>query len=307
MTSSAPKQQRTTSSKQAAPEDDDDPIFQSIASKTSVLITPQVTLTCYIPTQAVGAVIGRRGSTMLQIQRYAMQYGTVRVSILHDADIDNVPYTFTELDWSDPEWTPVVVRGDACAACCATQRLRELCDEFDSLVILDVPLSRTKHASLVGKRGLVLQNLSADTHVRIMVPPRALRQDVIQLEGDLDDVKVCLEKILSILSTKRKPLEQASTMTMTTLPSQTKLRTVAKKTETVISKKKQEDETWLLTISGSQTDQVQAAMGMLEKWKEENEGKPSPQRKPKGRRPKSGKKGGRGGVVGSSAEQPAGS
>jgi hypothetical protein len=207
---------------------------------------------------------------MAQIQRHAQQYGTVRVSIVgHDDETDNIPYTFSELDWSCPEWTPVVIRGDPCASLCAAQRLKEYAgDQLDD-VVLDIPLSRNKQACVLGKRGVVLQNLSADTQVRIMVPRRGLRQDLIQLEGELNKVKVCLEKVLGLLHAATQKKKEVSTLQVPVLPSQTKLKNVTRKTETSIQKKKQEDETWLLIVSGPQPENVQVAVGMLEKWKEE--------------------------------------
>jgi hypothetical protein len=376
---------------------DADEILQTIASKASTLHQPQITVTCYIPTHCVGAVIGRRGSTIAQIQRHAQQHaysqqvqvnggggtasnyntgGPVRVSIVgHEHPDDNnnnnnnnndpggahtnannnsnnnnnntsVPYTYSELDWSSPHWTPVVVRADPCAALTACSRLLELVENELDDVVMDVPLSRTKHAALVGKRGLVLANLSADTNVRIMVPRRELRHDVIQLEGELSRVKLCLERVLTIASdantntnnnnnnnnnsnnnnkggggplannhTHNNPKQSgnnnnnpkqsraaatstessssdthpntnnhtsSSTSTSTTslaivvgplLPSQTKLRTVSRKTDTSIKKRKVDGgggDIWQLVISGSSQEQVQSAISILQKWVDDN-------------------------------------
>lgn len=305
----APQQSSIPRKNSSASEKDEDLVLQSIASKTSFLLNPQVTLTCYIPSQSVGAVIGRRGSTIAQIQRQAQQYGTVRVSIVgHDDETDNIPYTFSELDWSSPDWTPVVIRGDPCASLYAAERLKEYTGgELDD-VILDIPLSRNKQACVLGKRGFVLQNLSADTQVRIMVPRRGLRQDVVQLEGELDRVKTCLEKVLSLLHAATQKKKEVSTIQVPILPSQTKCKNVTRKTETTIQKKKQEDDTWLLIVSGSQPDNVQVAVGMLEKWKEEltnnKQSVLSPQRKRQQRGGKT-KKGGKGSTpLSAPPEQP---
>jgi KH domain len=243
---------------------DNDEILSSIAAKSSVLLHSQVTLTCYIPTSSVGAVIGRRGSTILQIQRHAQQVGgnsgPVRVSIVGHEDED-VPYTYSELDWSSPHWTPVVIRASPCAALAAGQRLWETVGDMDE-VVLDFPLARTKHASLIGKRGLVLANLSADTSVRIMVPAKEVRHDIVQLEGDLENVAKCLSKILQLFDVKPPP----ATIRLDQLPSQTKLRNVARKTETTIRKKKLEEEnSWQLSITGTSTENIQAAVTLLER------------------------------------------
>ena len=270
--SPVPRKNSSTSEK------DEDPVLQVIASKPPGLLhNPQVTLTCYIPSQSIGAVIGRRGSTIAQIQRHAQQYGIVRASIVgHDDTSESVPYTYTELDWSSPDLVPVVIRGYPAAALCAAQHLREVAGDLDD-VILDVPLNRTKFASIIGKRGVCLANLSADTNVRIMIPQRTLRIDLIQLEGELDNVKVCFEKITSMLASfKRKNGSSGEENTVSasievpTLPSQTKLRVVAKKTDTSVQKKRQANDTWLITVWGQDNEHVTSAVGMLETWKNQS-------------------------------------
>lgn len=333
------------------PPETDDQLLISIASKQGALVQQLITLTCYIPSVTVGAVIGRRGSTIAQIQRQAQQVGTsngpVRLSIVgHQNEAQNgespdvstekhqqqlqqassptqlqtqmnplsptlqsstssVPYTYSELDWSSPSWTPVVIRADPCATITAAQLLRGKVGQLDH-VVMDVPLGRAKHAAIVGRRGYVLSNLSADTNVRIMVPRRELRHDVIQLEGDLENVKQCLERVLAISTDSaggtgkkkgnnaagvsgnnstnastnnsggaRQQLEKSEespslVVTMFALPSQTKLRTVGRKTDTLIKKKKVDDSSWDLTVSGSSEENVQAAAAILKKWSEDN-------------------------------------
>lgn len=318
--SPTPKSQNNSGKKALASENSptsaetDDPLLLSIASKQVTLVQQLITVTCYIPSSSVGAVIGRRGATIAQIQRQAQQVGTsngpVRLSIVgHQNEIaaagaaaigdqvspdgsleqsqqsptqvqqtqkpttptplqSSVPYTYSELDWSSQLWTPVVIRADPCAALMAAQLLRDKVGQMDDIV-MDVPLGRAKHAAVVGRRGYVLANLSADTNVRIMVPRRELRHDVIQLEGDLDKVKQCLERVLVIACDtagggKKKlggatPANGAASnntasstnnnsgsqrqqeknedkaapvvVTLSALPSQTKLRTVGRKTD----------------------------------------------------------------------------
>jgi predicted RNA-binding protein YlqC (UPF0109 family) len=251
------------------------PTQSSIAQHLQGLAQPQITITCYIPTQSVGAVIGRRGSTIAQIQRHAQQVGggaSVRLSIVGHETEETLPYTYSELDWSSPHWTPVVIRADPLGALSAAEQLQAVVDDkhFDQ-VVLDLPISRTKHAAIIGKKGLVLAHLSADFNVRIMVPRRELRHDVIQLEGDYENCKLCLEKLL-ILAQDARPLTKPSSTTFNIfqLPSQTKLRSVGRKTDTVIKKKKVEDE-WQLTVTGA-TDQVQLAVSLLQKWAEDSSG-----------------------------------
>jgi hypothetical protein len=122
----------------------------------------------------VGAIIGRRGSNIANIQRQAQNLcsstssSNVRVSIVghkhqqqhQESAFSNeeefstmsddmtssatsgelmssansnsssvVPFTYTELDWSDPDWTPVVVKADVAAALFVGQ-------QFDNLTTL---------------------------------------------------------------------------------------------------------------------------------------------------------------------------
>jgi hypothetical protein len=265
----------TSGSKNNPNEDNNlDPTQSSIAQHLQGLAQPQITLTCYIPTQSVGAVIGRRGSTIAQIQRHAQQVGgggSVRLSIVGHETEETLPYTYSELDWSSPHWTPVVIRADPLGALSAAEQLQAVVDDHKNVdqVVLVFPISRTKHAAIIGKKGLVLAHLSADYNVRIMVPRRELRHDVIQLEGDYENCKACLEKLLILAQDARPSTKPSSTtLNIAQLPSQTKLRSVGRKTDTVIKKKKVEDE-WQLTVTGA-TDQVQLAVVMLQKWAEDS-------------------------------------
>ena len=392
------------SSSQQLVDPEDLALYKKISSKVSnAFHQSQITITCYIPTNSVGAVIGRRGSTVTQIQKHSQYVSSsassnnvnsnsipVRVSIVgHDSttalstaaaaaaaaspstptnnsaatsnsqgDEDgnntnnnnaptaggggggsttsSVPYTYSDLDWSDPLWTPVVIRAEPIAALAAATRIQELVGGPDNLddVIADLPLHRNRHATLIGKRGVVLMNVSADTNVRIMVPRRELRHDMIQLEGDLSRVKKCLERVVSIVTNNndssspsdntgggnpnskhgnkdssvgsknpKSPRNKESnhhsrdrsdsadtsknnknddgtssgnsqsfstSLVVTQIPSQTKLRTIGRKTETNIKKRKLDEERWQLTITGGSEGNVTSAVGILQKWIEDN-------------------------------------
>lgn len=342
---------------------DDDALIQSICQKSSVLLQPTITLTLYIPTSSVGAIIGRRGQNIALIQKLASQaantHHPVRVSVIggenssssggggggganhkdgghsatgatsnnNPADASSLPYTYTELDFSDPNWTPVVIRADPKAAFTAAAKLEETlvhnsggggssmttvadASSLIDQVVLDVPISRQKHAAIVGKRGVTLANLSADTHVRIMVPNKDRRHDVVQLEGDLPHVKMCLDRVLQIVwttsggansgtitapgarpaaagTTAEAPAHSQS-IVLEQLPSQTKLRGLSRKTDTVIKKKRVEgcaataddaggssSKAWQLTVSGNSAEQVQAAIALLQKTAESKAAAPS--------------------------------
>ncbi|KAL7573793.1 hypothetical protein ACA910_007822 [Epithemia clementina (nom. ined.)] len=412
----------------------------------SVLLPPYtMTMTLYIATASVGAVIGRRGQTVANLQKSAAQVASthqpVRVSVVaatkeglgNTTNTNNnttngeglypqqaattmtattvgppmTPgsnhnimnnsgsdyHTYTPLDWSDPAWTPVVIRADAPAVCHAALGLVELLSKAPGApmhhntnnnnnnnnsngssssssnptallqnshllmdqVVLDVPLARQKHATLVGKRGQTLATFSAETAVRIMIPQKNTpyhyhrhpnsqhpSSDLIQLEGDLWNVLVCLANLMSWLvqppsllatnnhtlppaaaaaansnnnnnntktahegaaktatsgssnhssnhsssgnnnnnnnhnnnhnhsSTTTTALAAAVVTTTTTasvsllaLPSQTKLRNIARKTDCQIRKQRKSN---TLTVTGSNADHVQLAVQLLQKW-----------------------------------------
>lgn len=237
---------------------------------------PTVTLTMYIPTSSVGAVIGRRGANIANLQKLASGSAStnqpVRVSVIGQDSTETLPYTYSELDFSDPNWTPVVIRADPRAAFTAAIKLEDTVGAVDE-VVLDIPVSRNKHAAIVGKRGLTLANMSADTNVRIMVPNKLRLHDCVQLEGDLDNVKRCLDRVLQVAAKAKPPKseEVSSVLLVQQLPSQTKLRSVGRKTETSIKKKKMDESSWQLTVSGATNDQVQNAIAMLKKWNESDE------------------------------------
>ena len=438
-----------------------DRMVKCITTHHQVVLLPPytMTMTLYIATASVGAVIGRRGQTVAALQKSAAQVASthqpVRVSVVaatkeeglanHGGGNTNVAgtatstaaaasstttggtgsngttinntttthtaspatgnlnhartpsppasnstasdyHTYTPLDWSDPNWTPVVIRADAPAVCHAAHGLVELLSKTPGTnntsggggggshnnnnhnnnnhmnttqmlqnahlimdqVILDVPVPRQKHSTLVGKWGQTLATFSADADVRIMIPQQPTstttttigkghyaqqqqRLDLIQLEGDLWNVLVCLANIMSLLvqspsllakshhhhesgsttvtATSANAAPHASsnynsnnnatssssnvhhlvngaattntatttttnitttTTTMSTatvsllaLPSQTKLRNIARKTDCQIRKQRKSN---TLTVTGSSTEQVSLAIQLLQKW-----------------------------------------
>ena len=206
----------------------------------------------------------------------------------------SVPPTYTELDFSDPQWTPIVIRADPIAAIHAANAIHDICcpeyvvDRNQLVYILDVPVpavapassnnANLRHASIVGKRGNKLIQLSADHKCRIMVPPKQLGHDIIQLEAPLKECCSCLKAIMGKLqaggSSDEKEGDAAKispsspqaknaknnakgnnannknkndnstknsfqiSLIIQPLPSQTKLRNIARKTETKILKKR---------------------------------------------------------------------
>ena len=90
----------------------------------------QVTLTCYIPPNRVGAVIGRRGATILHIQREAVKQSrghtsAVRVSIMGSHDVPH--RTSVNEDTSNKQIHLVQLEGDL-------DHVQEFCAHMLSIV-----------------------------------------------------------------------------------------------------------------------------------------------------------------------------
>jgi len=115
-------------------------------------------------------------------------------------------------------------------------------------VVLDIPIHRAKHSAIIGKKGLTIAALSADHDVRIMVPHRNQQQqqqtehgnhnseavssttisssapavsniNIVQLEGQLDNVERCLANMLKVVTAPpptRSPTRGAADTTATT-------------------------------------------------------------------------------------------
>jgi len=135
-------------------------------------------------------------------------------------------------------WTPVIIRGDPCGAIAAAKLLLPLLitnpptgaqSDDDGIekndvdysadmddVVLDVPIHRSRHAAIIGKKGLTIAALSADHNVRIMVPhrnhsvhdktsspntaaPSPSNINIVQLEGQLENVERCLASMLKVV------------------------------------------------------------------------------------------------------------
>jgi predicted RNA-binding protein YlqC (UPF0109 family) len=340
-----------------------------------------MTVTIYIPTVCVGAVIGKKGATIAKIQKWAQQLAgihsdQVRISVVHHpqslaaggagagagafagdqqpfspiargglalaeevgavagvaaspstpinpsnpgsatgsatgstgfsspGNPAVIPFTYTELDFTDTNWTPVVIRAPTMAGLVVSATILDICLEYvldrtQIQYIFDLPISsqnqqttsgngasssvvNNAHATIIGKRGQTIMTLSANSNCRIMVPPKQLKHDIVQLEGPLKECTSCLEAISSLLSsslgdspnTPNKSTiiissssanNQVNNSGATTpssasksiaknaqirsndnkyqcsfvvrpLPSQTKLRNIARRTETVIRK-----------------------------------------------------------------------
>ena len=121
-----------------------------------------------------------------------------------------VPTTFTELDFSSPEWTPIVIKSAPAAALFVATTIDTICSEFvndpknDLLYVFDLPISyadNKKLAAIIGKRGQTIGKLSADNECRIFIPPRQrTTANVIQLEAPLENCMSCLQDLGELFS-----------------------------------------------------------------------------------------------------------
>lgn len=120
-----------------------------------------------------------------------------------------VPTTFTALDFSLPEWTPIVIKSAPVAALFVAMTIGNICSEFvndpnDLIYVVDLPISyadNKKTAAIIGKRGQTIGKLSADNECRIFIPPKTMRTaNVIQLEGPLENCMSCLQDLGDLFS-----------------------------------------------------------------------------------------------------------
>jgi hypothetical protein len=179
-----------------------------------------------------------------------------------------IPHTYSGLDFSDPSLTPVVIRADIEAALAAGKCLWDACKGKLDEVVLDIPLARHRHSTVLGQNGRTLGKLSADYNVRIMVPHHESGHNVVQLEGDLGNVQKCLVDLLQVASRKAGDTAVSTTIVVPWALSKRKLG-LLRKTRCTIKKKSIDvdgKEHWQLVISAFHRDHVQAAVACCQKW-----------------------------------------
>lgn len=211
-----------------------------------------VTLTLYVPSSSVGALIGRRGQNIEQIQKTS----GARLSIVsHDSP--SPPSTVTPLDFSNTRWTPVVIQGKAASAVQAGQLIAEVTNYMLDHVIADVPVHDAEWLTTALSTDnendpcLIVQ-LSATHQTRIF----AKLESPLQLEGELVPVADCLAAILGEWYPVSINLKHA--------PSPNKLRHLRHKHSCQVKKKKS-NKSCTITIQGAQAYKVK---GLLEAWDE---------------------------------------
>jgi hypothetical protein len=147
-----------------------------------------VTLHLYIPTDSVGAVIGKKGATIARLQQQAVRAGAKEaidglrekrglkipasdMGIYEPAVRITVPPESKTVQTMQSLWSPVVIRGPPASCFSLLQSLPPISPEIDD-VILELPLPRSRHATIIGAKGATIRQLSADSNVRIAVPAR---------------------------------------------------------------------------------------------------------------------------------------
>jgi len=146
---------------------------------------PNITLTVWISSDAVGALIGKSGASIYTIQQAAIAAGQKQTILgLQNHANHLIPKSHAHLYAPSVRvkvpttpntpclWSPVVVEGPP--SCCfaifdVLQTLME--PEYDG-VVLEIPLPRSRHATIIGNKGATIRTLSADNNVRINVPPK---------------------------------------------------------------------------------------------------------------------------------------
>jgi transcription antitermination factor NusA-like protein len=214
-----------------------------------------VQLTAYITSASVGAVIGRKGARIVQIQKDSGKQ--VRVNIVSttsgkvgaattvnsktnkESKIDEVDIETPggERDRNDDgvsneleQWVPVIIKGDPVGTIKAGKLVLEALEDPQDMdgVVMDVPLHRSKHSAIIGKKGINIMKLSSDHNVRIMVPPPTRDNtekgnlNMIQLEGDIFDVEKCLVDLLKTV-TSPPPNSTATTNSSSSLSHDTEM------------------------------------------------------------------------------------
>eukprot|EP00573_Skeletonema_grethae_P003047 CAMPEP_0201689386 /NCGR_PEP_ID=MMETSP0578-20130828/2992_1 /ASSEMBLY_ACC=CAM_ASM_000663 /TAXON_ID=267565 /ORGANISM="Skeletonema grethea, Strain CCMP 1804" /LENGTH=505 /DNA_ID=CAMNT_0048174015 /DNA_START=156 /DNA_END=1673 /DNA_ORIENTATION=- len=172
----------------------------------------QCQLTIYVPPNAVGAIIGRGGRTILSVQQEAKRRSLghdmgVRIHVVGGTNSNNnnnnssaapssgaATWNYNEYQQQQQQqqqqnesdnaddWVPVTIRGDPIGCLEACRLIIPLVDRPQDptylTIVLDVPIHRAKHNLLVGKGGIVLAFLSATYETRIMIPPNELMSNV---------------------------------------------------------------------------------------------------------------------------------
>mmetsp|Transcript_21456 Transcript_21456/g.36417 ORF Transcript_21456/g.36417 Transcript_21456/m.36417 type:complete len:479 (-) Transcript_21456:1851-3287(-) len=172
----------------------------------------QCQLTIYVPPNAVGAIIGRGGRTILSIQQEAKRRSLghdmgVRIHVVGGISNNNnnssaapssgaATWNYNEYQQQQQQqsasqqnesddvddWVPVTIRGDPIGCLEACRLIIPLVDRPQDptylTIVFDVPIHRAKHNLLVGKGGIVLASLSASYETRIMIPPNELMSNV---------------------------------------------------------------------------------------------------------------------------------
>ena len=203
----------------------------------------------FIPSDDVGAVIGKRGSTVLNIAKVAQaraynidkdstikkEMPKITIPIMSTSSFSSNSSSSSNSNSNSNKdsdeyinsggpsslWSEVQICGDVTSVIEAGNLLLTLVTDSDQ-VVASIPLTRSRHATIIGSRGGTIRKLSADNAVRIMVPnkgdgksdgkgdgngqersdqPTFNKREVapVLLEGEFVDMVKCLHEILSMI------------------------------------------------------------------------------------------------------------
>ncbi|GMH94035.1 hypothetical protein TrVE_jg6165 [Triparma verrucosa] len=176
-----------------------------------------ITLYLYVPTSKVGAIIGRSGSTITHLHNLARSYN------IHDYLCSSQPIRSSNVRITIPSstsaWSSVVIKSEPMGAFQTCREISTFIGDTDGIVV-DVPVHRSRHATIIGSKGTTIRKLSADNNVRISVPdkleflPSLIQQAggmvkqgaggkrevaSVQFEGEAADCEQCIWECLNMI------------------------------------------------------------------------------------------------------------
>ncbi|GMH90752.1 hypothetical protein TL16_g11858 [Triparma laevis f. inornata] len=176
-----------------------------------------ITLYLYVPTSKVGAIIGRSGSTITHLHNLARSYN------IHDYVCSSQPIRSSNVRITIPSstsaWSSVVIKSEPMGAFQTCREISTFIGDTDGIVV-DVPVHRSRHATIIGSKGTTIRKLSADNNVRISVPdkleflPSLIQQAggmvkqgaggkrevaSVQFEGEAADCEQCIWECLNMI------------------------------------------------------------------------------------------------------------
>lgn len=140
------------------------PSYPGTVDLVSNVMGRNITLYLYVPTSKVGAIIGRNGSTITHLHTLTKSYN------IYDYVLSNQPVRASNVRITIPsstgQWSSVVIKSEPLGAFTAMREITQFLTDTDGVVV-DVPVHRSRHATIIGSKGTTIRKLSADNNVRI--------------------------------------------------------------------------------------------------------------------------------------------